>query len=95
VQARGSYTTYAQNRIIRKRIIMIVPVPVPGPALSIFCAQIPSKLIRSDIEVDLVGARNGAHIVDSLYEATLADAFCLDMGARATTEGYAAVVSPP
>jgi Asp/Glu/hydantoin racemase len=85
------YVTDAQNKRFKKRIKMIVPVPVPGPALSMFCAQIPAELIRSDIEVDFVGTRNGAHILDSLYEATLADAFCLDMGARAATEGYAAV----
>lgn len=56
-----------------------------------FRAQIPAELIRSDIEVDFVATRNGAHILDSLYEATLADAFCLEMGARAESEGYAAV----
>jgi allantoin racemase len=70
---------------------MIVPVPVPEPALSKFSTQIPAELIRSDIEVDCVGTRNGAYILDSFYEATLADAFCLDMGSRAATEGYAAV----
>ncbi len=83
--------THAPYKLIKKRIKMIVPVPVPGPALSTFSAQIPAELIRSDIEVDFLGTRNGAHILDSLYEATLADAFCLDMGARAATEGYAAV----
>ena len=83
--------TDAQNKPLKKRIKMIVPVPVPQPALSMFSAQIPAELIRSDIEVDFVGTRNGAYILDSLYEATLADAFCLDMGARAATEGYAAV----
>src|SRR5271169_1869280 len=83
--------THGQYKLIKKRIKMIVPVPVPGPALSMFSAQIPAELIRSDIEVDFLGTRNGAHILDSLYEATLADAFCLDMGARAATEGYAAV----
>jgi allantoin racemase len=83
--------THSENKPIKKRIKMIVPVPVPGPTLSMFSAQIPAELIRSDIEVDFVATRNGAHILDSLYEATLADAFCLDMGARAESEGYAAV----
>lgn len=80
-----------KDQLIKKRIKMIVPVPIPAPALSMFRAQIPAELIRSDIEVDFVATRNGAHILDSLYEATLADAFCLDLGARAETEGYAAV----
>src|SRR5438128_1667812 len=44
-----------------------------------------SELIRPDIEVDFVATRNGAHILDSFYEATLADVFCLDIGARAET----------
>ena len=82
--------TDAQNKR-KKRIKMIVPVPVPESALAQFSAQIPPELIRSDIEVDFVGTRNGAYILDSLYEATLADAFCLDIGSRAETEGYAAV----
>jgi allantoin racemase len=56
--------THAQNKLIKKRIKMIVPVPVPGPALSMFRAQIPAELIRSDIEVDFVATRNGAHILD-------------------------------
>ena len=83
--------TDVEDRRIKKRIKMIVPVPVPGPALSNFSAQIPAELIRSDIAVDFVGTRNGATILDSLYEATLADAFCLDAGCRAAAEGYAAV----
>lgn len=85
------YVMDAQNRHSRKRIKMIVPVPVPESALLEFSAQILAELIRSDIEVDFVGTRNGAYILDSFYEATLADAFCLDMGSRAETEGYAAV----
>jgi allantoin racemase len=80
-----------QNKGLKKRIKMIVPVPVPKSALSTFSAQIPAELIRPDIEVDFVGTRNGAYILDSFYEATLADAFCLDIGARAASEGYAAV----
>ena len=83
--------TLAQNKLIKKRIKMIVPVPIPGAALSMFRAQIPAELIRPDIEVDFVATRSGAHILDSFYEATLADAFCLEIGARAASEGYAAV----
>lgn len=83
--------TDIQDRHFKKRIKMIVPVPLPEPVLSSFSAQIPAELIRSDIEVDFVGTRNGAYILDSLYEATLADAFCLDAGCSAAAEGYAAV----
>ena len=74
-----------------KRILMIVPVPVPTVALAAFAAQIPATLIRPDIAIDFVGCRNGAYLIDSPYEQTLADAWVLDAGARAEEQGYAAV----
>lgn len=74
-----------------RRIKMILPVPVSGAALEGFAAQIPADLVRSDITVEFVGTRGGATILDSSYELTLADAFCLEAGARAQDEGYAAV----
>lgn len=70
---------------------MIVPVPVPAEALAAFSAQIPPALLRPDIAVTFVGTRNGASILDSAYEASLADVFCLEAGATAEEEGYAAV----
>lgn len=75
----------------KKRILMIVPVAVPDVALPGFAAQIPETLIRDDIEVDFVGTRNGANLLDSRYEATLGDAWVLERGAKAAEEGYAAV----
>ena len=74
-----------------RRIKMIVPVPVPDAALPAFAAQFPPELVRGDIAIDFVGTRSGAHLLDSPYEATLADAWVLDAGARAEDEGYAAV----
>jgi len=74
-----------------KRIKMIVPVPIPEQAIAGFAAQIPSHLIREDIEVDFVGTRNGANLLDSPYESTLADVWVLEQGARAEEEGYSAV----
>lgn len=74
-----------------RRIKMIVPVPVPDFALGSFAAQIPAALIRDDIAVDFTGTRAGANLLDSPYEATLADAWVLEAGARAEDEGYAAV----
>ncbi len=76
---------------VTKRIKMIVPVPVPGAALDSFAAQIPAALIRPDIAIDFVATRAGANLLDSAYEASLADVFVLDAGARAEAEGYAAV----
>jgi allantoin racemase len=74
-----------------KRILMIVPVPVPDVALPGFAAQIPAELIRPDIAIDFIGCRNGANLIDSPYEQTLADMWVLDAGARAEEQGYAAV----
>jgi allantoin racemase len=74
-----------------KRILMIVPVPVPDIALPSFAAQIPLELVRPDIGIDFIGCRNGAKLLDSPYEQTLADAWVLEAGARAEEDGYAAV----
>lgn len=74
-----------------KRIKMIMPVPVPDSAVPGFAAQIPPALIRPDIAIDFCGTRNGANLLESLYEATLAEAWVLDAGARAEAQGYAAV----
>lgn len=75
----------------QKRIKMIVPVPLPQEALAGFAAQMPAGLVRPDITVEFTGVRNGTSSLDSLFEATMADAFCLEAGLRAEEEGFAAV----
>ncbi len=74
-----------------KRIKMIVPVPLPPEALQGFAAQMPAEMQRPDIAVEFAGVRNGTSTLDSLFEATMADAFCLEAGLRAEEEGFAAV----
>ena len=74
-----------------RRIKMIVPVPVPDAALEAFAAQIPSQFMARDLAVDFVCAARGGATLDSLYEGTIADAFCLEAGAGAEEEGYSAV----
>ncbi len=74
-----------------RRIKMIVPVPLPAEALAGFAAQMPPGLVRDDIAVEFTGVRAATTTLDSLYEATLADAFCLEAGMRAEEEGFAAV----
>lgn len=76
---------------MNKRIKMIVPVPVPEAALAAFASQIPSQLLRPDISVEFACAARGGATLDSSYEGTIADAFCLDAGARAEAEGFHAV----
>lgn len=73
------------------RIKMIVPVPLPPEAVAGFSAQMPPGLIRPEIEVEFTGVRAGTTVLDSYFEATMADAFCLEAGLRAETEGFSAV----
>lgn len=77
--------------IEKKRIKMILPVPMPEEAISLFADQIPDHFRRSDIEIDFVAPKEGAYLVDSYYEMALADAFVLDAGMKAEEEGYSAV----
>lgn len=74
-----------------RRILMIVPVPVPPKALEGFAAQIPPALVRNDIDIEFVCAPDGGRTLDSYYEGTLADFYCLQAGARAEEEGFSAV----
>lgn len=74
-----------------RKILNIVPVPVPKEALGEFAAQIHPGLMHPDVTNDFVAARAGARVIDSPYEQLLAEAFVLDAGARAEKEGYAAV----
>lgn len=74
-----------------RRIKMILPVPMPPEALAGFARQIPPGLVAPDVEVDFVAPSGGGALLDSPYEATLADAFVLEAGASAESEGYSAV----
>ena len=73
------------------RIKMIVPVPVPAPALEVFAAQFPANLQRPDVSIEFCCAARGGAALDSLYEGAMADAFCLDAGLNAEDEGFSAV----
>jgi allantoin racemase len=75
----------------QKRIKMIVPVPLPAEALKGFASQMPVGMIRADIDVEFAGVRNGTTTLDSFFEATMADAFCLEAGLRAEEEGFSAI----
>lgn len=79
------------NPDARRRIKMIVPVPLPDIALEMFAAQFPPGSVPADVAIALSGTREGANILDSLYEMTLADAFCLEAGETAEAEGFSAV----
>lgn len=76
---------------LSKRIKMIVPVPVPQAALGAFAAQIPAHVMKPGYAVEFACATRGGSTLDSHYEGAIADAFCLDAGASAEAEGFAAV----
>ena len=74
-----------------KRILNIVPTPVPAAALRAFAAQLPLDAVHPNFENVFVAAAGGARIIDSPYEQLLAEAFVLEAGCRAEVDGYAAV----
>lgn len=73
------------------KILMIMPVPLPDEALKGFASQIPPEMIPAGMQIDFTGVRNGTTLLDSLYEGSLADAFCLEAGLSAEEQGYDAV----
>jgi allantoin racemase len=74
-----------------KKFLFLLPVPLPRAALDNFAAQLTIK--RADIEIDFAGPRDGASLMDSAYESTLADALVLDAGLQAERDGYSALCS--
>jgi allantoin racemase len=75
----------------KRKIKMILPVPLPPEALAMFERQIPNYMKRTDIQIDFVAVKNGGKILDSYYETTLADSFVLQAGQLAEEEGYDAI----
>lgn len=74
-----------------QRILMIVPVPLPTQAVAAFAAQMPPGLVGPNRQVEFRGVKAGTTTLDSMYEGTMADAFCLEAAMRAEEEGFAAV----
>lgn len=70
---------------------MIVPVPVPQAALAAFASQIPPDFGMPGVSVEFACAARGGSALNSVYEGAIADAYCLEAGARAEAEGFAAV----
>lgn len=76
---------------MKRRILNIVPVPVPATALETYRIQLAAEAVHPDFENDFIAAKAGARVIDSPYEQLLAEAFVLEAGCRAESEGYAAV----
>lgn len=84
-------TVNIATTVKRRRIKMLLPVPMPPEALPRFAGQIPAHLMRPELSVEFFGVKTGPFILDSYYESTLADAFVVEAGMRAEIEGYDAV----
>jgi allantoin racemase len=76
---------------MKKRIKVILPVPMPQEAVDIFKTQFPQSLKRSDIDYEWIATKNGANILDSYYDSVLSDVFVMSSGVRAEEEGFSAV----
>lgn len=79
------------SALVQSKIRMIVPVPVPAEALRGFAAQVPAGFMGPEVSIEVVCASRGGGALGSLYEGTIADAFCLAAGATAEADGCAAV----
>ena len=74
-----------------RRIKMIVPVPVPSAALDAFASQIPKHMLGNNTQVVFDCAARGEGALGSLFEGAVADAFCIEAGAKAEAEGFDAL----
>src|SRR5690606_31648215 len=91
VRGRRHLDPYPRGTRPVKRVLNIVPVPVPPEALDAFAAQLSGDYVHPAFENVFVSARNGGGPPDSAHETTLADAFVLDAGCRAEEQGYVGV----
>lgn len=73
-----------------RRIAMIVPVKVPQESLDAFAGQFDAADTR-DCDVEFFAAADGGAALDSHYEGTLADFYCLQAGVRAAKDGFDAI----
>ncbi|WP_321872000.1 aspartate/glutamate racemase family protein [Paraburkholderia tropica] len=76
-----------------KRVAMILPVPLSAAALSNFAVQLPGTSEADGLEVNFFGCRNGARLLDSPHEWTLADVFSAEAGLQAWRDGHDAICS--
>jgi allantoin racemase len=76
-----------------RRILHVLPVPVPPHAWPGFAEQFPPEAIDPGVEVQFTApARGAGNMIDSAYERTICDAAVLAAAAQAEDEGFAAVV---
>lgn len=76
---------------MKKRVKIIVPVPVDEGGIKNRRAQLPDELIRPEYEVEFVSVKNGAALGDSYYDTMLMDMFVFEAGLKAKEEGFDAV----
>jgi len=76
---------------MKKRIKVIVPIPLDAAGVENRAAQLPRQLIMPGMEVEFVAVQWGAALGDSYYDTLLMDMSVFEAGLRAEEEGFAAV----
>lgn len=72
------------------RFLFLMPVPMPPEVLATFAKQL-DGIRRADVELEFRAPPRGATLLDSPYEAVMAEATVLKAGASAQDEGFDAV----
>lgn len=74
-----------------RKILLVLPVPVPDVGRGLFRAQIPREVLRPGTEIEFAFPREGGRILDSHYEDALSAAFVLEAAHSAEADGFHAV----
>ena len=76
---------------MKKRIKIIVPIPLDAAGVANRAGQLPRHLIMPEMEVEFVAVQWGAALGDSYYDTLLMDMSVFEAGLRAEAEGFSAV----
>jgi allantoin racemase len=76
---------------MKKRIKVIVPIPMDADGVANRAAQLPKDMIMPGAEVEFVSVAWGAALGDSYYDTMLMDMSVFEAGLKAEEEGFDAV----
>ena len=76
---------------MRKRIKVIVPIPMDADGVANRATQLPKDMIMPGAEVEFVSVAWGAALGDSYYDTMLMDVSVFEAGLKAEEEGFDAV----
>lgn len=76
---------------MKKRIKVIVPIPLDAAGVANRAGQLPPRMILPDMQAEFVAVQWGAALGDSYYDTLLMDMSVFEAGLKAEEEGFAAV----